>query len=106
MRRAATLFLTLTWLAALAPVFHAHHGEAQALYDEKHCPLSELAASDKEIKAAPGVDLVQPSPAIELVLLPRRARISGRALRRSSRAALRSPADPPLRSWRFDVLAA
>jgi hypothetical protein len=69
MRRAATLFLTLTWLAALVPVLHAHHGEAPALYDE-HCPLSELAASDKEIKAAPGVDLVQPSPAIELVLLP------------------------------------
>jgi hypothetical protein len=69
MRRAATLFLTLTWLAALAPVLHAHHGDPPTLYDE-HCPLSELAASDTEIKAAPGVDLVQPSPAIELVLRP------------------------------------
>ena len=69
MRRAATLFLTLTWLAALAPVLHAHHRETPALYDEL-CPLSELGASDKEIKAAPGVDLVQPSPAIALVLLP------------------------------------
>ena len=69
MRRAATLFLTLTWLAAFAPVLHPHHGEAPALYDE-HCPLSELAASDKEVKVAPGVDLVQPSRAIELVLLP------------------------------------
>ena len=69
MRRAATLFLTLTWFAALAPVLHAHHGEAPALYDE-YCPLSELAVSDTAVKAAPGVDLVQPSPAIELVLLP------------------------------------
>jgi hypothetical protein len=69
MRRAATLFLTLTWLAALAPVLHAHHGEAPTLYDE-YCPLSELAVSDTGIKAAQGGDLVLPSAAIELLLLP------------------------------------
>ena len=53
----------------MAPVLHAHHGDAPALYDE-YCPLSELAASDTADKAAPGVDVVQPSPAIEHVRRP------------------------------------
>ena len=66
-RRALTVILTLTLVAAAAPVVHQHRGDAPALYDAD-CPLSQLAASWSEVGVARVVDLIQPLPALDLAL--------------------------------------
>jgi len=65
--RALTVSLTVTWLVAVIPLLHAHCGDG--LYDED-CPLTQLAARCSEVGVAPAVDLIQSSPAVDLLLPP------------------------------------
>jgi hypothetical protein len=68
-RRAVAVSLSLTLMSTAVPVRHQHAGDAPGLYDEA-CPLAQLVASGSAAGLTGRVDLIQPSPAIDLVVLP------------------------------------
>jgi hypothetical protein len=63
--------VSLTLMAAEAPVLHEHSGDTPGFYDEA-CPLAQLVASSSVVGLTGRVDLGYPSPAVDLLALPAR----------------------------------
>jgi hypothetical protein len=68
-RHAVAVSLSLVLMATAAPVLHQHDANAPGFYDEA-CPLAQLVASGSKAGLTGRVDLIQPSPAIDLLVLP------------------------------------
>jgi hypothetical protein len=69
LRHAVAAGLSLIVMATAAPVLHQHGGDAPAFYDEA-CPLAYLVARGSEAGLFGRVVLIQPSPTIDLLVLP------------------------------------